>query len=254
MKSRSLNRWWVKGVALCSLGLATAVVAFRAQADQWDKKTIFTVDQPIQIKDTYLDPGTYVLKLVDSSNDRHIVYIFNADQNHLINTIMAVPNYRLRPTGNSQFVFWETPPGTARAMRAWFYPGDNYGQEFPYPGNLRELAAYTPPPAPAPAPLAQAAATEPAAPAPAPPAEPEALNQEPTVNQEPAATEPQEPVEIAQNTPPPPAPPPAPEAAPTPPADNPQELPKTATPFPLIGLGGLLSLGLYALARIKHPA
>jgi hypothetical protein len=247
MKSRSLNRWWVKGVALCGLGLAATVLTFRSQADQWDRKTIFTVDQPIQIKDTYLDPGTYVLKLADSSNDRHIVYIFNASQNHLINTIMAVPNYRIRPTGNTQFVFWETPPGTARAMRAWFYPGDDYGQEFPYPSNLRQLAAYTPPPAPALAPVPEAAAPEPAAAPSAPPAEPEALNQEPPAQE----AAPPEPVEIAQNTPPPP---PAPEAAPPPPADTPQELPKTATPYPLIGLGGLLSLGLYALARIKHPA
>ncbi len=251
MNSRSPNKPWIKTVALCGLGLAASLVSFRAQADQWDKKTIFTVDQPIQIRDTYLDAGTYVLKLADSSNDRHIVYIFNANQSHLINTIMAIPNYRLRPTGNSQFVFWETPPGTARAMRAWFYPGDNYGQEFSYPSNLRQLAAYTPPPAPAPLAPAPVAAAEPAPPAPAPAAaapesEPQALNQEP-----PAAA-PQEPVEIAQNTPPPP--PPAPEAAPTPPAETPQELPKTATPFPLIGLGGLFSLGLYALVRIKRTA
>lgn len=252
MKSRSPNRSWIKGVAVCGVGLALGMLSFRAQADQWDKKTIFTVDQPIQIKDTYLDPGTYVLKLANSSNDRHIVYIYNADQNHLINTIMAVPDYRIRPTGNSQFVFWETPPGTARAMRAWFYPGDNYGQEFPYPNNLRQVAAYTAPPAlVAPAPAPPAAAPEPAPP---PPAEPEALNQEPP--QQELAPTPQEPVEIAQNTPPPtpPAPPAQAEAAPPAPADTPQELPKTATPFPLVGLGGLLSLGLYALIRIKHPA
>lgn len=251
MKLHSSNRSWLKVAAMCGLGLAATVGTFRVQGDQWDKKTIFTVDQPIQIKDTYLDPGTYVLKLVDSSNDRHIVYIFNANQNHLINTIMAIPNYRIRPTGNTQFVFWETPPGTARAMRAWFYPGDDYGQEFPYPNNLRQIAAVSQSAPPAPAPLA--AAPEPPAPAPvaaapAPPAEPEAVNQAPP----PPESAPQEPVEIAQNTPPPP--PPAPEAAPPPPAEPPRELPKTATPYPLVGLGGLISLGLYALVRVKRPA
>ncbi len=247
MNSRSPNRSWVKAVGLCTLGLAAGVVAFRAQADQWDKKTILTVDQPIQIMDTYLDPGTYVLKLANSSNDRHIVYIYNASQNHLINTVMAIPDYRVRPTGKSEFVFWETPPGTARAMRAWFYPGDDYGQGFPYPKNLREVASYTPPAAPAPL----AAAPEPVAPAPEPPAPPVALNQEPPAPEPPA----QEPVEIAQNTPPPPPPPPAPEAAPAPPPpEPPAELPQTATPYPLFGLGGLLSLGLYTLVRIKRPA
>lgn len=248
MQSGPINKSWAKGVALCGLGLAAGLFTFRAQGDQWDKKTILTVDQPIQIMDTYLDPGTYVLKLANSSNDRHIVYIFNERQNHLINTVMAIPNYQLQQTGRSQFIFWETPPGTARAMRAWFYPGDNYGQEFPYPKSLRQLASYTPAPAPAPlaaAPAPEAPAAQPPVEAPAPVAEKE----------EPPAPKAQAPVEIAQNTPPPP-PPPA-EAAPAPepaPAVPPTELPKTATPYPLFGLGGLLSFGLYALVRVKRVA
>src|SRR5262249_23540157 len=144
---------------------------------------------PIQVTDTYLEPGTYVFKLANSSSDRHIVQIFNADQNHLISTIMAIPNYRLQPTGNSRFMFWETPAGSARALRAWFYPGDNFGQEFRYPKHLREIAAVTRTevvPAPAPQEVA------PAAPAPQPPTEAQA-----------PAPQPEEPREIAQAAPPP---------------------------------------------------
>jgi hypothetical protein len=47
--------------------------------------------------------------------------------------IRETPNYRLEPTGKTVFSFWETPPGQPKAMRAWFYPGDNFGQEFVYP-------------------------------------------------------------------------------------------------------------------------
>jgi hypothetical protein len=220
-------------VALGTLGLVVSTVAFRAQADEWDKKTVFTVDQPIQVTDTYLDPGTYVMRLANLSSERHIVQIFDADQKHLINTILAVPNYRLQPTGNSHFAFWETPPGTVRALRAWFYPGDNFGQEFRYPKNLRQIAYAVPAPAPAPVPEPAAAAPEPPPPAP--------------VTQAEAPPAPQEPVEVAQNTLPP-----APEA-PTP-AAPPQELPKTATPYPLIGLSGLFSLGLYCLTRLTRSA
>src|SRR5580692_4471384 len=85
--------------------------AIRAQADQWDKKTVLTIDQPMQVRETLLQPGKYVFKLLDSNSDRHIVQIFNADQTHLINTILAIPNYRLEPTGGSRFVMWETPAG-----------------------------------------------------------------------------------------------------------------------------------------------
>lgn len=234
-------------------GLALGVFVFHAQADQWDKKTVLTVNQPIQVTDTYLEPGSYVLKLLDSNSDRHIVQIFNADQSHLINTVLAIPNYRLQPTGKSRFGFWETPPGTAKALRAWFYPGDNFGQEFSYPKDLRQLASARMPepasyPRPEPEP-ATAAAPEPVTPAPPPP--PQALNQEPQR---------EAPVEIAQNTPAPE--PPAPQAtpapapaAPAPPAtDEPRELPKTATPYPALGLSGAIMLGIYAWVRRRYAS
>jgi hypothetical protein len=103
------------------------------KADQWNKKTVLTIKETIQLPHTVLEPGTYVFKLADSLSDRHIVQIFNADETHIIATILAIPNYRLKPTGTSVFGFWETPAGNPRAMRAWFYPGDNFGQEFAYP-------------------------------------------------------------------------------------------------------------------------
>jgi hypothetical protein len=241
MKSYSQIKSGMRVAAVCGIVVAAGLLTFRAQADEWDKKTILTIDQPIQVTNTYLEPGTYVFKLANSSSDRHIVQIFTGDQKHIIDTIMAIPNYRLQPTGSSRFAFWETPPGSARALRAWFYPGDNFGQEFRYPKHLRELAVVTPPPAPVPV----APAPEPqVAPAPEPQPAPQAFNEEPRQAEPPA--------EIAQNNAPAP-PPPAQEAPPAPtPAAEPQVLPKTASPYPMIGLGGLLALGLSTLLRIKR--
>ena len=91
-----------------------------------------------------LQPGTYVMKLVDSQADRHIVRIMNEKEDEVITTILAIPNYRLKPTDQSRFQFWETPAGNPRALRAWFYPGDNFGQEFAYPkGMSAKIAEYT---------------------------------------------------------------------------------------------------------------
>ena len=227
------------GTAIALAGgmvLTLSIFALRAKADAWDKKTVLTVNEPIQVQDTYLEPGTYVFKLLNSSSDRNIVQIYNRDQNHLINTVMAINNYRLEPTDRSQFTFYETPQGSARAMRAWFYPGDNYGQEFRYPKELRQVAFATPlqarPPDPPPPPVV----TQPAAPAPEPAPAPA-----PTVTE---IAKPAEPVEIAQATPAP-----APAAQPAP--EQPAELPKTASPFPLVGVSGLLSLVGYGLLRLK---
>ena len=111
--------------AICGIALAAAMTM---RADEWDKRTILTVNQPIQVTDKVLEPGQYVFKLLDSSSNRHIVQIFNSDETHLVDTIMAIPNYRLQVAGTSRFAFWETPSGNAPALRAWFSPGDNFGQ------------------------------------------------------------------------------------------------------------------------------
>lgn len=239
---------WHPVVALI-LGLGFASGFVPAQADEWNKKTILTVNNRIQVSDTVLDPGQYVLMLADSNSNRHIVQIYDADQKHLIDTVMAIPNYRLQPTGKSRFLFWETPPGTAPALRAWFYPGDNFGQEFRYPSHplMLEAKATAPPP--------PVTYTEPAPPpAEVTPPAPEANNQPAPQETQPAPQETQP--EVAQNTPPP--------AAPAPPAQNqqneqneqpkPETLPKTASPFPMIGLAGGFLLAAAGLLRLSRSA
>ena len=105
-----------------------------AVADQWDKKTTITIDEPMQLPTTVLQPGTYVIRLLaTSAADRHTVQFFDKNEKHIVTTIEAIPNERVRPTGKSVFAFWETPAGEPKALRAWFYPGDNFGQEFAYP-------------------------------------------------------------------------------------------------------------------------
>jgi hypothetical protein len=88
-----------------------------------------------------LPAGTYTFKLLDSASDRHIVQIYNKDQSHLYATVMAIPDYRLHPTGKTVIKFEETAAGNPEALRAWFYPGDQFGQQFVYPkSRARELA------------------------------------------------------------------------------------------------------------------
>jgi LPXTG-motif cell wall-anchored protein len=226
-------------MALTVLGLTLAMGAVTnpARADQWDKKTILTVNDTVQVTDTVLEPGQYVLKLLDSQSERHVVQIFNSDQSHIIDTIIAIPTERLQPTGHTAFSFWETPPGNVRALRTWYYPGDSFGQEFPYPKHLQQVAMLLPLALAPPVDEAPVTINPEPAPAPAePPAESEA--------QQPA---PEQPAEVAQNTAP------AETAAESTP-EQPTELPKTGSPYPAIGITGALLLGLAGLLRLKRPA
>jgi hypothetical protein len=110
-----------------------ALVLPNARADEWNKKTIVTFSQAVEVPGQILPAGTYTFQLLDSPSDRHIVQIFNADGTHIIATILAINNYRLQPTGETVMKFSETPGDAPEALRAWFYPGNSFGQEFVYP-------------------------------------------------------------------------------------------------------------------------
>jgi len=118
---------------LLAITLFGAVLLPGARADTWNKKTVVTFSQAVEVPGRVLPAGTYTFQLLDSPSDRHIVQIFNADGSQIIATILAINNYRLEPTGDTVMKFNERPGDSPEALRAWFYPGDNFGQEFVYP-------------------------------------------------------------------------------------------------------------------------
>jgi LPXTG-motif cell wall-anchored protein len=61
------------------------------------------------------------------------VQIWNEDETRLITTILAVADYREKTPDKTIVSFDERPAGQPEALRAWFYPGDNFGVEFVYP-------------------------------------------------------------------------------------------------------------------------
>jgi hypothetical protein len=121
------------------LALMGVVFSPAANADEWNRKTTMTFSGPVEIPGVHLKgwgvlpAGTYVFKIVDSSSDRHIVQIFNQSETQVYATILAIPNYRLKATDKTVVTFRERPAGEPEAIRAWFYPGRNWGEEFVYP-------------------------------------------------------------------------------------------------------------------------
>ena len=124
---------------MTTIRLAALAVLFVASmppavyADEWDKKTVFTFNAPVEVPGQVLAPGTYVFKLLNSQADRHIVQVYNKDETHLIGTFLAIPDYRMKPAGKPLITFEERAAGAPEAIKSWFYPGDDYGNEFVYP-------------------------------------------------------------------------------------------------------------------------
>lgn len=227
------------------LALLGAVTSPAVKADSWDRKSVITFSGPVEIPGVHqkgwgiLPAGTYVFKILDSQSDRHIVQIFNKDENEVYATILAIPNYRLKATDKTVMTFTERPAGQPEALRAWFYPGRNWGEEFVYGKAMAvELAKttntavlYTPAELPV-------EVEEPIKTADAPAVV--AMKTAPVMAVKPTGED----VELAEVVTPPPA-----EIAPTPApvqmaaAETPAELPHTASPMGLIALIGLLALG-----------
>jgi len=207
------------------LGLLGGMVQ-RAAADDFDQKTVFTFSGPVEIPGQVLSAGTYVFKLADSSSDRNIVQVFNKDETNLYGTFLAIPDYRIKPAGKTIITFEERPAGSPEAVKAWFYPGENYGRDFVYPKpKATALAKANNTPVPS-MPAEFAANTiKPAATVKAPHIV--AMSQAPLKAQKPTEEE----VEIAEVF------------AVSAEAPLPPTLPTTASPLPLIGLVGLLSIG-----------
>ena len=216
-------------LALAGLGFL-GVMHPNAKADEWDKTTVFTFSGPVEIPGMVLAAGTYVFKLADSDSDRNIVQVFNEDENHLYGTFLAIPDYRMKTPSKPIITFEERAAGAPEAVKAWFYPGDNYGNEFVYPKpKAVELAQRTQQTVPSmPSEMASNTTkrvktmTEPPV---------MAMKKAPLKAQKPTGEE----VEITEVF----APPPAQTAS----AKLPKRLPKTASTLPLIGLIGIFSLG-----------
>jgi hypothetical protein len=116
--------------AALALSLMGGVLAPAVKADEWNKKTNISINQPIKVQDTVLPAGSYVIKLLDSPSDRYIVQIFNAEENHLITTVFAVPVLKSHAPDSSEFKFYESESGQPAALHTWFYPGESTGYEF----------------------------------------------------------------------------------------------------------------------------
>jgi hypothetical protein len=191
------------------------VVAIQAQAQVSQKRTSVTFDQPVAVPGMVLPAGKYTFTALDLTGFQHVVQIWNGDKSKLITTVLAISNYRLKRAGETIIEFGERPAGEPQALKAWFYPSYNHGFEFVYPKKEAILLAQ------ASNEVVPAEAVEPT---------PSTLETLPLVAVTPQGKE--EPIA---------------EAFPEKTAEAPlvaKELPKTASPLPLIALLGALSLAV----------
>jgi hypothetical protein len=98
-----MRKLTVVPLALAAVLLALALGSI-VKADNWDKKTVVTFNQDVEIPGQVLPAGTYVFKLLRSNSDRTVVQVTGTDEGY--------------------------PP----AVVSWFFAGSDDGRDFVYSG------------------------------------------------------------------------------------------------------------------------
>jgi hypothetical protein len=216
-----MSRLMLSAVAVMAVVAGTAPTPVRAVT--YDKLAYLTFNRPVQVPGATLRAGTYRFHLTDPDTSRNVLQVLSNDGATVFAMFHTMPDGRTALTENPTVSFWETPASVPPAIKSIFYGGEYRGYEFVYPKGgpvmFREV-------------WRQPEITY--APLPVPPV-PEKTIIEAELKAEPEIVFETEPLPAPEPTAPPP------------------ELPRTASPLPLVAVGGLTSLlvglGLGVLRR-----
>ena len=215
-----MSRLFAAGIAAVAL-IATTTLA-TANGVTYDKLAYLTFSAPVQVPGATLGAGTYRFRLANPGDSRNVLQVLSRNGSIVYANFHTTPDSRTALTNEPIVTFRETPAGVPPAIRSLFYGGELSGYEFVYPkGGPNMIPEASPQPAVTYTPL-PAAISEPVI-------EPAWVPTEAR-----PITEPVE--EFAE-----------------PVGGEPAEVPKTATPLPLVAIGGLASfvagLGLGVIRR-----
>ena len=256
--------------AVFTAAFLAAATSASAQDSNINQRTILTFSGPVQMPGVTLPGGKYVFRLANTAL-HNVMQVFDGDEKRIIGQWFFIPKNRTSEelsaaNGKPVVMFKEMPEGFTPAIQYYFYPTETIGKEFIYPkAQALKIAAAThqtvlatdtdvskageahvfrvePNGTEAQYDANATASSEPAAKAPST----ASLNSRADTNNSPASGPPSyaPPKNQATGTS-------GQNAAPRQQASN--ELPKTASPLPLIGLIGLLSLaGAFGLRLARN--
>jgi len=133
------------GAVVVGLVILLSLTGTPLRGDDWNLKTSFSVEQPIEVPGAILEPNTkYIIQVMEFPADRNVMRITNEDESKVITTFNSVDdNRRSDPVETPTFDFKEVAAGHPLPVRAWYYPGRPTGFEFLYPEDQeKRIAAY----------------------------------------------------------------------------------------------------------------
>lgn len=119
-------------VSICALaalvcGLSAPVAAYT------DRHTRFTFSEPIALPGVTLPAGTYTFRLVDATTGGHVVQVLDKSGTRSYAMLLSIPASRPDTSREPEVSFMETAPGMPAAVKVWWQEGSALGHEFVYP-------------------------------------------------------------------------------------------------------------------------
>ena len=138
MKSSKMFR------AILGLSLGATLYATTALAQPEDKRTFFTFSAPIALPGVTLPAGRYIFHIVDTTSTRKVIQVMSDDGKKPLAMANTIPDQRRDAPKDATVAFYETPAGAPAAVKTWWYPGETIGYQFIYPrAQARQIAHNT---------------------------------------------------------------------------------------------------------------
>ena len=139
------KRLFTSACAAAAILTLTSATPARAQGGPMDSRTEFTFNQPVELPNVTLPPGTYIFRFVDATTGRKVMQVQAKDaSSKTYGLFLTISAQRPRPSDDAELRFLETPAGQPAAVKTWWYPGNTIGREFIYPKDqARRLAKAT---------------------------------------------------------------------------------------------------------------
>lgn len=130
MRKRTGFTRWVTALSCALVG--GVLIAASVGANDGRHMTYLTFSTPFQLPGVSLPAGTYIFERVDPHMDADVIHVLSRNRS-MVYAMMRT--YRVeRQAKGSRVTFWETQPGTAPAVRAWYPGGGASGHQFIYSG------------------------------------------------------------------------------------------------------------------------
>jgi hypothetical protein len=136
---------WRKTVpVMTALLIAVGAAGISSAQKLAPDKTIFNTAEPIDVGGTIVEPGTYLITVINLSDSRDMIQVRSQEGMKVVATALSTPHERKVDAGSmleTRLVYFPPEANRPKALRTWFPSDTGYGHDILYPrGRAEQLA------------------------------------------------------------------------------------------------------------------